>query len=144
ERAALAARAAAQPRSLTGPPNSQRRPRPVAAMTIASVEVPLAGSPSSVRTPASATTMTLASVTVITRFTSAAGVAAASTTRMVLIVDGSHAATAVGPALAGLLRPTVTIATAVLPSIASVARSAFSADAPGERPAPRAVIDPRG
>src|SRR5262249_57018231 len=39
--AALAARAAAQPSSLTGPPNRQRSPRPVAATTTASVDVPL-------------------------------------------------------------------------------------------------------
>src|SRR5207245_1139167 len=96
-----AERAAAHPSSLTGPPKSNRRPPSVAATTIASVEVPLAGSPSGVRTPASASAMTLASVTVITRLTSAPGAAAASTTRMVLIVEGSHAATALRPALAG-------------------------------------------
>ena len=80
-----------------GPPNRYRAPRPVAATTTASVEVPLATRPSSHRTSAAASSAVLTSVTVITALTSAAGSGAPSTTTIALIVDGAHAAIGLPP-----------------------------------------------
>ena len=60
-----------QPSSLAGPPKRALAPRPVAAMTTASVEVPLTGPPAASRTPASWSRSALTSVTVMTALTRA-------------------------------------------------------------------------
>ena len=124
--AARAARATTAPSSLTGPPKRQGRPRPVAATTTASVEVPLASVPSPHRTPAAARSAVFTSVIVMTAFTSAAGSGAASTTTIALIVDGIQTAAGATPAAMRLLSPTVTTARAPRPCSATSARSAVS------------------
>src|SRR5205823_8752293 len=102
--------------------------------TTASLEVPVAARPSSQRTPAARRTSVLTSVSVATRFTSAAGSGSASTTAIVLIVAGNHAARALSPAALGFERPTVATTRARTSSAAAVAISALSVDAPVSRP----------
>src|SRR6266851_5263420 len=106
------ARATTQPISLAGPPKRAAAPRPVAAITTASVDVPLAARPPAASRPASRSASPFTSVAVITAFTSAAGSGFASTTTMVLIVDAADVATGELPAATGLLSPTVTTASA--------------------------------
>src|SRR5438445_20029 len=89
-----------------------RAPRPVAAITTASVEVPEAATPSPIAIPAARSARPLTSVTVITALTSAAGSGSASTTTTVLIVEGVQVAIGEWPAATRLLSPTVTTARA--------------------------------
>src|SRR5262249_17928730 len=114
--ACRAALAAAQPTSVSGPPKRQCAPRPVAATRTASLEVPVAGWPSSQRTPAACRTSVFTSVSVATRLTSAAGSGSASTTAIVLIVAGNHAAGGVSPAALGWRSPPVATTSARAPA----------------------------
>src|SRR5207249_4008710 len=128
------ARATTAPSWLTGPPKRQRGPRPVAATTTASVDVPLASRPSSQRTPAAVSASVFTSVAVMTALTSAAGSATASTTTIVLIVAGDHATARSSPAATRFDSPTVTTARARIPSAAASANRAFSVHAEVRRP----------
>src|SRR5262249_12880804 len=132
--ASWAARATTQPRSLIGPPNRQRGPRPAAAITTASVDVPLATRPSSHRRSTDASSEVLTSVTVITALTSAAGSGSPSTTTIALIVVGAHTPIGVRPAVMRFDRPTVTTASAVNPEPSASATTAFSVHADVSRP----------
>src|SRR5215470_18098425 len=123
-----------QPSSLAGPPKRARRPRPVAAITTASVEVPLTIPPPVPRTPARSSASTLTSVAVITAFTRAAGSGSASTTMIALMVDGAHTATGSTPAATGLPRPTVITARARMPWACASPTAACSVHAEVRRP----------
>src|SRR5262245_8475926 len=123
-----------QPSSLAGPPKRARRPRPVAAITTASVEVPLTIPPPGPRTPARSSASTLTSVAVITAFTRAAGSGSASTTMIALMVDGAHTATGSTPAATGLPRPTVITARARMPWACASPTAACSVPAEVRRP----------
>src|SRR4029077_1188818 len=126
--------ATTQPSGLAGPPKRARAPRPVAAITTASVEVPEAATPSSTTSPAARSARPLTSVAVITALTRAAGSGSASTTTTVLIVEGVQVAIGEWPAEARLLRPTVVIASARRSSVASWAIAARSVKAPVSSP----------
>src|SRR5262249_41770021 len=121
-----AARATPQPKSLIGPPKRPSGPRPVAATTTASVDVPLAPRPSSHRRSAAASSDVLTSVTVMTALTSAADSAAPSTTTIELIVDGAQTPSGVWPAVMRFDSPTVTTASAIKPDPSAAATTAFS------------------
>src|SRR5207237_7856838 len=71
---------------------------------------------------------------VATRFTSAEGSGSASTTAIVLIVAGSHAARALSPAALRFESPTVATTRARTSAAAAVAISARSVGAPVSRP----------
>ncbi len=88
----MTARATTQPSGLAGPPKRAGAPRPVAAITTASVEVPEAARPSSTTRPAARSARPLTSVAVMIALTSAAGSGSASTTTTILIVEGAHVA----------------------------------------------------
>src|SRR5262249_41607337 len=109
-------------------------PRPVAATTTASVEVPLATRPSRHRRSADASSDVLTSVTVMTALTSAAGSAAPSTTTIELIVDGAQTPSGVWPAVMRFDSPTVTTAGAGQPEPPASAKTAFSVHADVSRP----------
>src|SRR5262249_58080866 len=127
--ASRAARATTQPKSLIGPPKRHCGPRPVAATTTASVEVPLATRPSSHRRSTDPSSDVLTSVTVMTALTSAAGSAAPSTTTIELIVDGAQRPSGVWPAVTRFDSPTVTTASAIKPDPSASATTAFSVHA---------------